>query len=182
MGAGHRISSAAPRQKANAGKRQGESAGGAGNATEVAGLPGSEQRTGDGCGQRQAIGQIRGTADASGGDGDRHALASGSAEPVRDPVGARAAAEHLCQLLAAAPALFVTASATTLLDLDQRITAVQRTDDGVDDAGPFVHCHQRRSGAISSSGRSLAATASRARKMRERTVPIGQSIMAAISS
>jgi hypothetical protein len=56
--------------------------GGAGNATEVAGLPGSEQRTGDGCGQRQAIGQIRGTEDAPGGDGDRDALAGGSAEPL----------------------------------------------------------------------------------------------------
>ena len=85
-------------------------------------------------------------------------------------------------MLAAAPALFVAASATALLDLDQRITAVKRTDDGADDAGSFVHRHQRRSGAMSSSGRSLAATASRARKMRERTVPIGQSIMAAISS
>src|SRR5208283_6232084 len=45
----------------------------------------------------------------------------------------------------------------------------------------FAHYHLR-SLSVPSSGRSSAAIASRARKIRERTVPIGQFITLAISS
>ena len=45
----------------------------------------------------------------------------------------------------------------------------------------FAH-HHLRSFSVPSSGRSSAAIASRARKIRERTVPIGQFITLAISS
>ena len=45
-----------------------------------------------------------------------------------------------------------------------------------------VSHYQRTSSRVPKSGRSLSAIASRARKIRERTVPIGQFITAAISS
>ena len=84
-------------------------------------------------------------------------------------------------MLATAATLFVTTAAAALGNLDMCTVGVHRTDHGADRARFALH-HQRRSGAVSSKGRSLPATASRARKMRERTVPIGQFMMPAISS
>lgn len=46
----------------------------------------------------------------------------------------------------------------------------------------FAYGYHLRSTEVSSNGRNFSATASRARKMRERTVPIGQLITTAISS
>lgn len=93
-----------------------------------------------------------------------------------------ATAKHLRQILTAAAPFFMTTTATAGLNLDDRLIAIHRANDGADSTHFLTHAYQRRSGAVSSNGRSFAATASRARKIRERTVPIGQSMMAAISS
>ena len=67
-----------------------------------------------------------------------------------------------------------------------QLRSVAYVDDDIEVAvdqprNSFVH-HHLRSLSVPSSGRSSAAIASRARKIRERTVPIGQFITLAISS
>lgn len=134
------------------------------------------------CHQWQSVSQICNASNISRGNRDNNTIAYSSPQGIFDPIGFLSIAEHLGQLLTTAPTLFVTATATTVLDFNDGFTSIQRTDCRADGTGLMIHDYQRRSGAISSKGRNFAATASRARKMRERTVPIGQSIMLAISS
>lgn len=136
----------------------------------------------NGCQQWQSIGKIRRASNAAGRDGHAHRVTDPRAGRVVDPICLVSAAEHLRQALTATASLLVAPAAAAGLDFNDGLTAVHRTNNGADGAHFLIHTYHRRSGAVSSKGRSLAATASRARKMRERTVPIGQSMMAAISS
>lgn len=108
-------------------------------------------------------------------------IADRSTNPVFDAKGWWTASEHPGQLLTAAAAFLVAASAA-LLHFDGSHPGVNGPDHRMSDVVFFLHIHQRLSGAVSSKGRNLPATASRARKMRERTVPIGQFMTPAISS
>lgn len=146
----------------------------------------SQQRTGNQAQQRQAVGQGRIAAECPGREEDADPVPGLCPYGIPHPVLARRAAEHLGELLAAATAGFVTATAAAAFHLHQGEIPVQ-PGDPADLRALCPDCHdpvgyQRLSGATSSRGRSLLATASRARKMRERTVPMGQSMIRAISS
>lgn len=140
------------------------------------------QSADDGGQQRHTIGKIGGPADATRRDGNRDALADTDTQLVIDTIGTRTAREHPAQILAAAAPFFVATTATALFHHDFGLLSVHCPDHAAYRTTVALHGHQRRSGAVSSNGRNLSATASRARKMRERTVPIGQSMMPAISS
>ena len=132
--------------------------------------------------QWRAVGQIGSSCYRASGNGDGDTLADRCATGVFDQIGFWAAAEHLGQLLSATAARLMATTAAAVFDFDHSLRAFQRTDDALDRAGFALHAYHRRSGAVSSKGRSFAATASRARNIRERTVPMGQSMMPAISS
>jgi len=142
----------------------------------------AKERADDGREERHAVGEIGGAADAAGGDGNGDALADRRAKRIIDAKRARPASEHPAQILAAAPPRFMAAAATARIHHHLGLISVQRADHAAHRAAPLFHAHQRRSGAVSSRGRRRKARVSRARKIRERTVPIGQSMMPAISS
>src|SRR6185369_1053653 len=142
----------------------------------------AEYGPGDGCQQRQSISKIRRAPNAAGRDGHSHLVTGLGPRWIVDPICLVPAAQHLRQALASTAPLLVASAAAACLDFNDGLIAVYRANNGADSAHLLIHIYHRRSGAVSSKGRSLAATASRARKMRERTVPIGQSMMAAISS
>lgn len=150
--------------------------------TQVASERCTQCRPGDCCGQRQNIGQIRSTTDAANRDCDLYTITNISTDCVFDPIGFRATAEHLGKMLPSASALFMAAPASALLYFHVHPFAIQGTYDGLNSVLFGTHAYQRLSEAVSSKGRSFPATASRARKIRERTVPMGQSMMPAISS
>lgn len=132
--------------------------------------------------QRDTVGQISRLSDATGHRGDDHLVTDMRSDRVVRLVGPRSAAKHLRQLLPATPPLFMATPTPSLLDFDQSPTIFQRPNGATDGDQFIIHAYQRLSGAVSSKGRNLLATASRARKMRERTVPIGQFMISAISS
>lgn len=138
--------------------------------------------SGDDAKQRQAIGQIGASPHRTAGNRDGDGFTNGCPARIIDPIGLLARAEHLGEVLAAAAAFFVAATATALLHFDDRLPAIQGAHHAADRTDLILHCYHRRSGAVSRRGRSLAATASRARNMRERTVPMGQFMICAISS
>ena len=143
----------------------------------------SQQGTTNSGKQRDSVGKVGCLAHTAVGNGDGHAFADTGPEIVVHPVTPWPAGEHPGQALSAATALLMTSPTTALLDLDLSLPTVNCPDHAANRATAFVvHAHQRRSGAVSSKGRKRRATASRARKMRERTVPIGQFMMLAISS
>lgn len=139
-------------------------------------------RAGNGAEQWRTVGQIGCSCYRASGNGYGDPFTNRSATGVFNQVGFRAAAEHLGQLLPATAARLMTTTAATVFNFDHSLRAFQRADDALDRAGFALHAYHRRSGAVSSKGRSFAATASRARKIRERTVPMGQSMIPAISS
>lgn len=163
-------------------KSQGQTQSGTENRTAIPRRHPAQQSRADHGQERNAIRQIGRSAHVAGRDRNTDPLPDLRPDPVVDTIGSGAAAEHLRQVLATTPALLVAAAATALLNLDDGLPTLQPPNDGEDSVRFPVRAHQRRSGAMSSRGRSLAATASRARKIRERTVPIGQSMMLAISS
>jgi hypothetical protein len=97
-------------------------------------------------------------------------------------VGLRATTEHLGQLLPAAAALFMATATAALLYLDFGLNTVDCPNHASNCQIQSRHAYQRLFSEVSRSGRNLAATDSRARKIRERTVPMGQFMMPAISS
>ena len=121
-------------------------------------------------------------ADAARDNTDRYAIADVGANRIFNKVGFLAATEHLGKLLATASTFFMATSATPMFNLDVGKFAVQIADNRLDCGLLSDHAHQRLSAAVSNKGRNFPATASRARKILERTVPIGQSMMEAISS
>lgn len=170
------------RAKAHIGKRQHQSEHSSQNSPFVATHSPPRYGTKHQGQQWDAVGQIGCVTDTAGVSRETDFISDLRSDPIIDAISLGAAAEHLRQLLATATPFFVTAATTAVLDLDDGLPTIQRPNDRRDGARLPMLAHQRRSGAISSSGRNLAATASRARKMRERTVPIGQSMMLAISS
>ena len=100
---------------------------------------------------------------------------------IGNEVNPRRRTQHAREILSAATPAFVAASTPFLCYLNQGLVPLYLAHDGRYDSNHFHH-HQRRSGAVSSKGRSFAATASRALKIRERTVPMGQFMICAISS
>ncbi len=138
--------------------------------------------TTDGAQQGDAVSQIGSPPNATRRRGNDHPITHNGSDGVISLIGLRAAAKHLGQLLPATSAFFVTAPTAPLLDFDKCISAVKRTNDATNGDLFCRHAYQRLSGAVSSNGRSFAATASRARKIRERTVPIGHFMISAISS
>lgn len=182
MRALNRISSLAPRTNTNIEKGSQQANSRTQHTSEVTpqgctqGSPGNHRE------QRHAVSQIRRALNAASGNRDDHPLPNRCPDGIGNSIGFLAAAEHLGQLLTAAPALFMTSTATAMLDFNQSMVAVDCLDDPSSGAMRPIHFYQRRSGAISSKGRSFAATASRALKIRERTVPIGQFMLSAISS
>ncbi len=115
--------------------------------------------------------------------GDQDAFSGLGTSSIFNPELPWTATEHLGEGLATTTARFLATSATTLRHLDQGHFAIERANDALHLIDCCVHrIHQRRSGAMSSKGRNFPETASRARKIRERTVPMGQSMMPAISS
>lgn len=173
----------APATPTNICKRQRQTAKRSQYSAEIAVQRAAEQRTTDRRKQWQAIREIRRPANASRPDRNHHPIAHLGSDVVADPIGLGGRAEHLGQALPAATALLMTAATAALGDLDHCIAAVDSADDRLYRTLAFAHAgYQRLSEATSSKGRNFAATASRARKIRERTVPIGQFIMVAISS
>ncbi len=152
------------------------------HSTQVATHGRTAHRAGNGAKQWRAVGQIGSSCYRASGNGDGDTLADRCATGVFDQIGFWAAAEHLGQLLSATAARLMATTAAAVFNFDHSLRAFQRTDDALDCAGFPLHAYHRRSGAVSSKGRSFAATASRARNIRERTVPMGQSMMPAISS
>jgi hypothetical protein len=98
-----------------------------------------EHGAGDGCGQRQNIGQIRAPANAARGYLDRYTITDPGSDFVGDAIGFRRRTEYLGQLLTAAAARFVAAPATSLLYLDQGIGLVYLADDGADRTWFGIH-------------------------------------------
>ena len=93
----------------------------------------ADDSTGDGCGQRQNIAQIRTLPDTAGSDGDRDMIADFGTDIVGDRIAPRTTAKHLRQALTTTAALLVATPATTLLYLDQgNIPHLQFADDGTD--------------------------------------------------
>lgn len=172
-----------PATPTNVCKRQRQTAKRSQYGAEIAVQRTAEHRAADRREQRQAIREIRRPANASLTDGNLNPIAHLGTDVVADPIGFGGCTEHLGQVLPTATALLMTTTTAALGDLDHCITAVDSADDCFYRTLSFTHaCYQRLSEATSSKGRNFAATASRARKIRERTVPIGQFIMVAISS
>ena len=176
------ISSLTLRTKTNEEKRQDQPSASPQYCTGIPAQGSPQDSTSDGRGQRYAIGQIRRPANAATGNGNRYSLAREGTKAVINSVGFRAIAKHLGKLLSAAATFFMAATTTAVLNFDHRLRSFDSANHAADSAFIGAHDYQRLSGAISSKGRSFAATASRARKIRERTVPIGQSMIFAISS
>ncbi len=135
--------------------------------------------------QWNPVNQICGSPDSSRCNGNFDFVTNPTGDRVVEAIGFGASTKHLCQLLTTAPSFFMATSASLLGNFDDGLVAIECTHDGAY-SGYFMSLHrqdyQRLSGLISSRGRNFAATASRARKIRERTVPIGQFITWAISS
>lgn len=138
--------------------------------------------TTDGAQQGDTVSQIRCPPNATRRSGNDHPVANPRSDRVIRLVGFWTATKHLGQLLPAAAALFVTAPTASLLDFNKGNAAIKGANDATNGDLFRRHGYQRLSGAVSSNGRSFAATASRARKIRERTVPIGHFMISAISS
>jgi len=182
MGVTGRISSVSIAVSADENERSNQTGCGADHPAKVATQGSTDDCAGNGAEQRRAVGQIGSSRHRASGNADGDPLADRCATGVFNQIGFRAATEHLGQLLAATTARFMATTTAAVFDFDYRLRAIQGTDDALDRACFAVHGYHRRSGAVSSKGRSFAATASRARKIRERTVPMGQSMMPAISS
>lgn len=139
-------------------------------------------RSGNDAKQRQAIGQIGAASHRSAGNRDGDGFTDGRPARIIDSIGLLARAEHLGEVLAATTAFLMATAATALLHFDDSLPAIQGAHHAADRTDLILHSYHRRSGAVSRRGRNLAATASRARNMRERTVPMGQFMICAISS
>ncbi len=172
----------APRTKYDIQEGNEQSASGAEYGQAVTAQGGTKRGTADGCDKRHAIGQICRAPHAARCDGYGYPVTNSGADRIFHAIAFLSAAEHLGQLLAATAALFVTTSTTALVDDDMGLFSIQRLDACKNGRLFCIHGYQRLSEAVSSKGRSFSATASRARKIRERTVPIGQSMIPAISS
>lgn len=142
----------------------------------------AEHGPSNGCQQRQSISKIRCASNAACRDSHGHLVTGLGPRWIVNPICLVSATEHLRQALTSTAPLLVAPATAACLDFNDGLIAVYRANNGADSTHLLIHAYHRRSGAVSSKGRSLAATASRARKMRERTVPIGQSMIAAISS
>jgi hypothetical protein len=143
---------------------------------------------------RESVGMQRTATERTLGNAYPHARTDAAAVRIRHPEGARRRAEQLAEAVATAAPRLPAATATALVDADGRLLSSRQS------RSPGIRHHQdllfascrrvmsltaayhRRSAAVSSRGRNFSATASRARKIRERTVPIGQLIASAISS
>ena len=177
-----KISSRIRCTKTNIQDRQNEPQASASHGSQITPPLRTQCGTDDRCGQRNTIGQIRRLANRPSGDAHNDFIADSSTTMIVSQIGFRTCTKHLRQILSATPTLFMAPPTSTGLNLNQGSRPLKGTHNGAYFSFIFRHDYQRRSGAISSKGRNLAATASRALKIRERTVPIGQSIMLAISS
>ena len=93
-----------------------------------------KKRSGNGSNQRQTVGEIRRVRDDAGGDSNRHPFADGGTASVFNEKGLRAAAEHLGKLLATTTARFMTATAAPMLHFNDRLCALDCTNDTLDGA------------------------------------------------
>ena len=139
----------------------------------------SDHGTGDHTHQRQQVDQP-----GKAGNGAlryRHLdqIANPGAEPIFDLVFASAAGQSL---VATASTRFVAAPAALIDGLYDGTLSDQAQNPRTRQCLRHDAPYQRLSGAVSSRGRRRPAIASRARKIRERTVPIGHCIILAISS
>ncbi len=131
--------------------------------------------------KRQSVGEIGSAEEDALVDTDIHAITDTCSHLIGHAESARRRTKHPSDIVAPAPPLLVAASAARVSDFNECFATIDLTYDSRNRALSARH-HQRLSGAVSRSGRSLAATASRARNMRDRTVPMGQFMIWAISS
>ena len=168
--------------RADVQKSQNQGANSAEHGATITGERRTDNRATDAGNQRNSICKISRMANTASSDSDRDAIANSSANLVIYLIGFWPCTKHLGQLLTTTTTLFVTSPTAAMLNFDECIRSFLRTDYCLDRGLFIIHAYQRLSGAISSNGRNFAATASLARKIRDRTVPIGQFMMPAISS
>lgn len=143
--------------------------------------PVSDHSPADQSQQWKPIGEIRAPKYGPIRYADFDTLADTRSPGIGNAVNPRRRTQHARKILPAATTAFAAASTPFLCYFNQGLAPLYLAHDGQYDGNHFRH-HQRRSGAVSSKGRSFAATASLALKIRERTVPMGQFMIWAISS